>query len=179
MNVEDINSHRPVVEHMDSYCSAIFDMACTTTMGNILSDHNNIKAFGNKYIVVPTNGVNLCSVFWFIECDDNMGIILSDYATGDKCLATVTCDERVCIRIMYRFTNQITCETAISDICEELNPLIRVLLHYDEIKELKDMHGSDNSIHTEFTEQDLKNIMYENDLDSKPVEVIDFCTFMP
>ena len=51
---------------------------------------------------------------------------------------------------------------------------------YDEIKELKDMRGSDNYVDNYvFTEQDLKNIMCENDLDDKPAEVIDFGTSMP
>lgn len=179
MNVEDINSYRSVVEHTDSYCASVFHLACTTTVGDILRRRSNIKSFGNKYIVVPTKGVNLYAPHWFIECDDNMGIILHNYAEGDKCFATVLCDNEVCIRIAYRFTNPITHETTISDICEELNPLILALLHYDEIKELKDMLGSDDYIQAEFTEQDLKNIMHENDLDGKPADVINFCEFMP
>lgn len=181
MNVEDINSHRPVVaEPLSSYCADIFHLACITTMGRILRGRNNVKSFAAVYDVVPTNAGYLCTPHWCIGCNGNMGIILNGYATGNKCFATVACDHEVRIGIAYRLTNPITHETAISDICEELYPLFLVLLHYDEIKELKDMRGSDNYVDNYvFTEQDLKNIMCENDLDDKPAEVIDFGTSMP
>lgn len=99
-----------------------------------------------------------------------MGIILHGYATGDKCFATVVCDNEVRIGIVYRLTNPIAYETEIDDTYEELYPLFLALIHYDKIKGLKDSRGSDNYV---LTEQDLKNIMHENDLDSKPAEVVE------
>lgn len=170
MNVEDINSHKPVAEHLDSYCTDIFHLACITTIGRILRGHNNIKSFGTKYTVAPTNEGYLCTPHLGIECGDNMGIILHGYATGNKCFATVVCDNEVRIGIAYRLTNPITHETEISDICKELYPLILALLHYDKIKGLKDSRGSDNYV---LTEQDLKNIIHENDLDGESAEVIE------
>lgn len=167
--VEDIESHR-TIECTDSYRTSIFNLACTTTMGDILRDHNNIKSFGTKYTVAPTNGENLCALRWYIEYADNMGIILSDYAAGDICLATVMRDGEVCIGITYQFTNPITPETEINDLCEELHRLILALLHYDTIKELKDMRGSDNYIQTMLTEKDLKNVMHETDPDNEDGE---------
>lgn len=168
MTIEDIESHR-TVECTDEYCTGMFNLACVTTMEWILRDHNNIKSFGTKYTVVPTNGENLCVPRWFIECDDNVGITLQGYATGNKCLATVMRDGEVCIGIVYQFTSPITRETEISDICKELYPLILALLHYDRIKELKDMRGPDNYIHVELTEQVLKNIIIIPDGESAEV----------
>jgi hypothetical protein len=178
MNVDDINSHRPVAEKLSSYCTDIFHLACIHAIGRILREHNNsIKSFGTKYIIVPTNEGYLCTPHLCIDCGGNMGILLHGYATGNKCFATVACDHEVRVDIAYRFTNPITHETEIPDICEELYPLILVLLHYDKIKGLKDSCESDN--YDVYTEQDLKNIMHENDLDDGSAEVIDFGTSMP
>lgn len=170
MNVEDINSHKPVAEPLDSYCTDIFHLACVSTIGRILRGHNNIKSFGAKYTVVSTNEGYLCEPHWCVDCGDNMGIILHGYATGDKCFATVVCDNEVRIGIVYRLTNPITHETEIGDTCEELYPLFLALIHYDKIKGLKDSRGSDNYV---LTEQDLKNIIHENDLDGESAEVIE------
>ena len=174
MSIEDIESHR-TIECTDTYCTGVFNLACATAMGQILRDHNNIKSFGTKYTVVPTNGENLCTLRWYIECDDSMGIILSGYATGDKCLATVMRDGEVCIGMIYQFSNLITLGTKINDICEELVRLILALLHYDTIDELKDMRGSDNYIHVELTEQVLKNIIIipDDNPDGESAEVIE------
>ena len=170
MNVEDINSHKPVAEPLDSYCTDIFHLACVSTMGRILRGHSNIKSFGDKYTVISTNDGYLCEPHWCIDCGDNMGIILHGYATGDKCFATVVCDNEVRIGIAYRLTSPITHETEISDTCEELYPLFLALLHYDKIKGLKDSRGPDKYV---LTEQDLKNIIHENDLDGESAEVIE------
>lgn len=174
MNIEDINSHR-TIECTDAYCDGIFNLSCTTAMRYVLQGHNNIKSFGTKYTVVPTNGENLCAPRWFIECDGDVGIILQGYATGDKCLATTMCNGEVCIGIAYQFTNIITHETSINDISEELYRLILALLHYDTIDELKDMRGPDNYIHVELTEQVLKDIIIipDDNPDSESAEVIE------
>ena len=179
MSVEDINSHRPVAEKLSSYCTDIFHLACIGAMGRVLRGRNNIKVFAAVYDVVTTNEGYLCTPHWCIDYDGNMRIILDGYATGNKCFATVACDHEVRIGIAYRFANPITDETEIPDICEELYPLFLALLNYDTIEELKNMRGPDNYIQTELTEQDLKNIMHENDLDDGSAEVIDFCTSMP
>lgn len=158
MNVEDIESYQTEEGvNMDSYCASIFHLAYTQTMGRILGGHNNVTAFGAIYTVVPTDGKNLCTPQCFMEADDgSMRVILRDYATGDKCRATVTDGEKVYIRVVYQFTNQITQETEIRDICEELYGLILALSYYDKIKELKDMQGSGSYM---LTEQDLKDII--------------------
>lgn len=172
MSIEDILSHRIAV-HMDYYRNGVFNIACTEAMSYILRVHNNIKSFNNKYVIVPTKTGTLCAPRWYIDYDDNMEIMLGGYATGDKCIATVMRNGEVCINMTYRFTNPITQETELSDICEELYPLILVLLNYDTIEELKNMRESDNYIQTEFTEQDLEKFLHENDFDSKPAEVVE------
>lgn len=174
MTIEDINSHRPTaVKCKNSYRATIFQLACITTMTYILATHNNIKSFGSRYDVVPVNGENTVLPAFIIECAGDTSIMLGDCATGDKYLATVMHGEEFGIGIRYRLTHPITHETDINDICEELYPLILALIHYDKIKELKDMRDQDNHIQTELTEQDLKKIMPEDYLDDKPAEVIE------
>lgn len=158
---------------MDYYRNGVFNIACTEAMSYILRVHNNIKSFNNKYVIVPTKSGTLVSPRWYIDYDDNMEIVLSGYAAGDTCTATVMRNGEVCISMTYRFTHPIAQETELSDICEELYPLILVSLNYDTIEELKDMRGPDNCIQTELTEQDLKNVLHENDLDSGPAEVVE------
>ena len=158
MTIDDINSHR-TIGCSDAYNNGIFNISCTLAMSYVLQGHNNIKSFGTKYTVVPTNGENLCAPRWFIECDGNVGIAIQGYATGDRCLATVMRDGEVCIGIAYQFTNIITPGTATNDLSEELYRLILALLHYGTIDELKNMRGPDNYIPVELTEQVLKNII--------------------
>lgn len=174
MTIDDINLHRPTaVKCTDSYRASIFQLACTTTMGYILGKHNNVEAFGSRYTVVPVNGENLVLPTFHIECTGGMSITLGDCAASNKYLVTVMHGEEICIGIPYKFTNQITHETAISDICAELYPLILVAMQYDKIKELKDMQGPDNYIQTELTEQDLQNIMPKDDPADESAEVIE------
>ncbi len=156
MTIEDINSHRPEV---------VFHLACVTAMKHILSNHSNIKSFGSEYTVVSENGENLVLPIFKIKCADDISIMLGDYGIGSKFSSTIVYGEKVCIGITYQFTHTITHETTISDICEELYRLIVVLLHYDKIKlfECSRMQGPANYV---FTEQDLKTIMNEYDLDS-------------
>ena len=166
MTIEDINSCRPTaVKQHESWCTSIFQLACVTTMKYILSNHNNIESFGSEYTVVPENGENLVLSIFKIKCADDVSIMLGDYGNGSKFSSTIVYGKEVCIGITYQFTHSITHETAISDICEELYRLIMVLLHYDKIKlfEYKRMRGPANYA---LTEQDLKTIMDEYDLDS-------------
>lgn len=168
MNVEDINSHKPVAERLSSSCTSIFHLACVTTMEYILGNHNNIKSFGTKYHVEPENGENLIVPIFVIRCTDDVSIMLGDY--GSKFSTAIVYSDKVLIGITYQFTHPIAQETEIKDLCEELYRLIMVLLHYDKIKlfEYRHMRG-----HYEFTEQDLKDAMNIYDLDSKPAEVIE------
>lgn len=170
MTIEDIESHR-TVECTDEYRTGIFNLACVTTMGWILRDHNNIKSFGTEYTVVPENGENLVLPIFKIKCAGDISIMLGDYGIGSKFTSTIVYGEEVCIGITYHFTHPITRETEISDICEELYPLFLVLLHYDKIKLFEYRHCGPNNY--TFTEQDLKDIMNEHNLDSKPSEVIE------
>ena len=165
MSIEDIESHR-AIKCGDSYRNAMFNLACTQTIGYILNGRHNIKSFGNTYTVVSPNGDGRAIPRWSIECDGGMSIILSEYATGDKCLATVMDGEEVCIRVEYQFTNPITLGTEMSDVSEELYCLITALPYSDKIKELKDMQGSGMYM---LTEQDIKSIIpgYE------PAEVVE------
>ena len=166
MTIEDINSHSPAaVKLQDSYCTSIFQLACVTTMKYILSNHNNIESFGSEYTVVPENGENLVLSIFKIKCAGDVSIMLGDYGIGSKISSAIVYGKEVNIGITYQFTHSITHETAISDICEELYRLIMVLLHYDKIKlfEYKRMRGPANYV---LTEQDLKTIMDEYDLDS-------------
>ena len=166
MTIEDINSCRPTaVKHHDLYCTSIFQLACVTTMKYILSNHNNIESFGSEYTVVPENSENLVLPIFKIKCTDDVSIMLGDYGNGSKFSSAIVYGKEVNIGITYQFTHPITHETAISDICEELYRLIMVLLHYDKIKlfEYKRMRGPANYA---LTEQDLKTIMDEYDLDS-------------
>ncbi len=166
MTIEDINSCRPTaVKQHESWCTSIFQLACVTTMKYILSNHNNIESFGSEYTVVPENGENLVLSIFKIKCAGDVSIMLGDYGNGSKFSSTIVYGKEVCIGITYQFTHPITHETAISDICEELYRLIMVLLHYDKIKlfEYKRMRGPANYA---LTEQDLKTIMDEYDLDS-------------
>lgn len=166
MTIEDINSYRPtVVKQHDSCCTSIFQLACVTTMKYILGNHNNIKSFRSEYTVVPENGENLVSSIFKIKCADDVSIMLGDCGNGSKSSSTIVYGKEICIGITYQFTHPITHETAISDICEELHRLIMVLLHYDKIKlfEYKRMQGPANYT---LTEQDLKAIMDEYDLDN-------------
>lgn len=166
MTIEDINSCRPTaVKQHESWCTSIFQLACVTTMKYILSNHNNIESFGSEYTVVPENGENLVLSIFKIKCADDVSIMLGDYGIGSKISSAIVYGKEVNIGITYQFTHPITHETAISDICEELYRLIMVLLHYDKIKlfEYKRMRGPANYV---LTEQDLKTIMDEYDLDS-------------
>ena len=166
MTIDDINSYRPTaVKHHDAYCTSIFQLACIATMRYILGNHNNIKSFGSEYTVVPENGENLVLSIFNIKCADDVSIMLGDYGNGSKSSSTIVYGKEICIGITYQFTHPITHETAISDICEELYRLIMVLLHYDKIKlfEYRRMRGPANYV---LTEQDLKTIMNEYDLDS-------------
>lgn len=151
----------------------VFNIACTNIIGRIARDHNNVKSFNNKYTIVRTKSGNQYIPRWYIECDDNMEIILSGYATDDKCIATVMRNGEVCVKMAYQFANTITHGTEISAIHEELYDLILVLLHYDAVEELKDMRGPDNCIQAELTEQDLEKFPHENDFDGKSAEVIE------
>lgn len=158
MNVEDIKSYQTEeCMHIDSYCTYIFHLAYATTMGWLLGGRNNIKSFGTRYTIVPTDGKNLWTPHCFIKADGTVSIILSDYTTGDKCRAVVMDGEEVCIHVVYQFTNQITQEAEIRDICEELYDLILALSYHDKIKELKDMQ-EESGIYM-LTEQDLKDII--------------------
>lgn len=168
MDIDDINSHRPaVVKYPDSYRASIFQSACITTMGYILGNHNNIESFGTEYSTMQENGENRVIPIFKIKCTGNILIILGDYGIGSKMAYALVCGESVCIRITYRFTNQITQETEIKDLCEELYRLIMVLLHHDKIRlfEYRNMCG-----YYEFTEQYLKAIMSVYNLDSRPAE---------
>lgn len=166
MTIEDINSCRPTaVKQHESWCTSIFQLACVTTMKYILSNHNNIESFGSEYTVVPENGENLVLSIFKIKCAGDVSIMLGDYGIGSKISSAIVYGKEVNIGITYQFTHPITHETVISDICEELYRLIMVLLHYDKIKlfEYKRMRGPANYV---LTEQDLKTIMDEYDLDS-------------
>lgn len=166
MTIEDINSHGPAaVKRQDLYCASIFHLACVTAMEHILGNHNNIESFGPKYTVVPENGENLVLSIFKIKRTDDVSIMLGDYGIGSKFSSTIVYGKEVHIGIKYQFTHPITHETTISDICEELYCLIMVLLHYDKIKlfEYRGMRGPANYV---FTEQNLKTIMSEYDLDS-------------
>ena len=169
MTIDDINSHSPAaVKLQDSYRTSIFQLACVTTMKYILGNHNNIKSFGSEYTVVPENGENLVLSIFTIKCAGDVSIMIGDYGIGSKFSSAIVYGKEVHIGIKYQFTHLITHEATISDmisdICEELYRLIMVLLHYDKIKLFKyrGMRGPANYV---FTEQNLKTIMDEYDLE--------------
>lgn len=161
MSIEDI-----AIKGANTFRNGLFNIACTNIIGRIARDHNNVKSFNNKYTIVRTESGNLYIPCWYIECDDNMGIILGGYAKDDKCIAGVKRDGKERINITYQFAKPITHETEISDMCDELYDLILVLLHYDVVKEFNVIHVlDDHCLRAELTKQDLKNVLHENGLE--------------